>query len=126
MELASVHQLDVACEDSIRAFRTSCVEGQLGGRVDILFNNAAVCLEGADSAVLDDTLAVNFFGAIGVMQACLPASCGPDATVVWVSSGDGELCFLGSKWQRILSQASTVEVGLCMCLPYVYVAETRR
>lgn len=88
-----------------------------------MFNNAAVCFEGRDSAVVDHTLAVNVFGAVDVMKACLPAMCGHEATVVWVSSGDGELCFLGSKWQGILREASTVEVGTCI-LNVRFVAET--
>ena len=31
-------------------------------------------------------------------------------TVVWVSSGDGELCFIGRKWRRILERAESLEV----------------
>lgn len=131
-ERASFHHLDVECPDSIRAFQTECVEaeGQLAGRVDVLINNAGVCLEGTDKTAVRDTLAVNFFGALGVMEACLPSMMmvcpdpaaagasgdgggrrGATATVVWISSGDGELCYLGSKWQRLLSEASTFEVG---------------
>ncbi|CAN0483807.1 unnamed protein product [Ectocarpus sp. 8 AP-2014] len=31
-------------------------------------------------------------------------------TVVWISSGDGELCFLGSKWRGLLAEAQSLEV----------------
>ncbi|CAN0089298.1 unnamed protein product, partial [Hapterophycus canaliculatus] len=140
---ASVHVLDVSCDRSIEAFRKGCVDGHLGGRVNFLFNNAGVCLpeEGevgkksrsASAPVMRETLAVNFFGALKVVEACLPALTaartmvhggkekgGPatltevDAatavmtsltlpTVVWISSGEGELCFLGSKWRGLLA-----------------------
>lgn len=78
-----------------------------------------MCLEGTGGGVLNSTLAVNFFGALDVMEACLPAMrLDPaenheersGATVVWVSSGDGELCFLGGKWRKILGEACTLEV----------------
>lgn len=105
--------MDVTCVDSLGKFRDVCVNGELGGKVDLLFNNAGVCLPGADSAVLEETLAVNFYGALGVMEACLPAMKDSTVlipTVVWVSSGDGELCYLGSKWQGLLGDADSVEV----------------
>lgn len=125
--LASVHPLDVTNPQSVDRFQRSCVRDYLGGKVDILFNNAGVCLQGQGHAVLESTLGVNFFGALRVIEACLPALKGMNpsvlacdvpvrqdlgsATVVWITSGDGELCFLGSKWQAILEQASCVEVG---------------
>ena len=214
---ASVYPLDVTSAASLTDFRENCVEAGLGGKVDILFNNAGVCLAGGGGAILEKTLAVNFFGALGVVEACLPAVAGAtgsahdrtisvdskikgsgnsssntntdissntntninansntnsntnanptmnanananintntntntdtrthtstntnantntntDAntntynntntntntnkptsmTVVWVSSGDGELCFIGSKWRRILERAESLEV----------------
>lgn len=96
---------------------------------------------GATSAgILRETLAVNFFGALGVADACLPAlmsaATTPTAidagvattavtgkstsaavmmppappTVVWISSGEGELCFLGAKWRSLLAKAESLEV----------------
>lgn len=92
----------------------TCVKGTLDGKVDVLFNNAAVCLSGSGSSVLEETLAVNFYGALGVIEACLPAMAGGASsvgpTVVWVSSGEGELCFLSNKWQELLGQADSVKV----------------
>lgn len=147
--LASFFRLDVTCSTSVKAFRKDCINGHLGGRVDILFNNAGVCFPEQDgngpqnraaaASILRETLAVNFFGALEVVEACLPAlqAAAPmvarkgkkkDAlmledtgatstmkslkppTVVWISSGDGELCFLGSKWRGLLAEAQSLEV----------------
>lgn len=137
---ASVHELDVTCPASLRNFRETCINDHLKGKVDVLFNNAGVCLAGSDRVVLEHTLGVNFYGALRVMEECLPAmvhetGCEPviytsstvdagaagatgatatatatAATVVWVSSGDGELCFLGSKWRGLLEGADSLEV----------------
>lgn len=161
--LASVHPLDVSCPESLESFRESCVDGKLGGRVDILFNNAGVCLAedgeneenarcpGATAAgVLRETLAVNFFGALAVADACMPAlisaASAPTvveagmattaeqttfaavtmprapSTVVWISSGEGELCFLGAKWRKLLGSAESLEV----CVPAVVLATVLR
>lgn len=153
--LASVHPLDVSCPRSLEFFRENCVNGHLGGRVDLLFNNAGVCLvedgenEGnghitvaAAAGIIRETLAVNFFGALAVADACMPALMSAAATptaveagmtttseestsaavttplisptVVWISSGEGELCFLGAKWRRLLANAESLEVW-CAC-----------
>lgn len=111
---ACFHRLDVTCTRSLETFVETCVKGTLDGKVDVLFNNAAVCLSGSGSSVLEETLAVNFYGALGVIEACLPAMAGGASsvgpTVVWVSSGEGELCFLSNKWQELLGQADSVKV----------------
>lgn len=91
-----------------------------------MFNNAGVCVVGSDRVVLEHNLDVNFYGALRVMEECLPAmtygrsgvksavgtstATTAATTVVWVSSGDGELCFLGSKWRRLLGGAESLEV----------------
>ncbi|CAB1101618.1 unnamed protein product [Ectocarpus sp. CCAP 1310/34] len=146
--LASFFPIDVTCPRSVEAFREDCVNGHLGGRVDILFNNAGVCFPEKDrkgpqnraaaAGILRETLAVNFFGALEVVEACMPAleaaalmvaqkekkkaglmlegngitstmkSLKPP-TVVWISSGDGELCFLGGKWRGLLAEAQSLE-----------------
>eukprot|EP00903_Cladosiphon_okamuranus_P010164 g9624.t1 len=149
-ELAAVYQLDVTCPRSLESFREKCVDGHLGGKVDILFNNAGVCLAedvengtkthssvATAAGILRETFAVNFFGALGVAEACMPAlmsiAATPTAveagistteensgfaavvmpltppTIVWVSSGEGELCFLGAKWRRLLANAASLE-----------------
>ncbi len=40
--------------------------------IDVLVNNAAVSLDGFDGAVVRQTLAVNFFGALNLTEALLP------------------------------------------------------
>ncbi|CAN0555025.1 unnamed protein product, partial [Ectocarpus sp. 12 AP-2014] len=81
--LASFFPIDVTCPRSVEAFREDCVNGHLGGRVDILFNNAGVCFPEQDgngpqnnraaaAKILRETLAVNFFGALEVVEACMP------------------------------------------------------
>ncbi|CAN0526734.1 unnamed protein product [Ectocarpus sp. 12 AP-2014] len=147
--LASFFPIDVTCPRSVEAFREDCVNGHLGGRVDILFNNAGVCFPEQDgngpqnnraaaAGILRETLAVNFFGALEVVEACIPAlqAAAPmvarkekkktalmlegnevtstmkslkPPTVVWISSGDGELCFLGGKWRGLLAEAQSLE-----------------
>lgn len=153
--LASFFPLDVTYPRSVEAFREDCVNGHLGGRVDILFNNAGVCFPEQDgngpqnnraaaARILRETLAVNFFGALEVVEACMPAlqAAAPmvarkekkkaalmledngatstmkslkPPTVVWISSGDGELCFLGSKWRGLLAEAQSLEVTGVQC-----------
>jgi NAD(P)-dependent dehydrogenase (short-subunit alcohol dehydrogenase family) len=83
----------------------------------LIFNNAAVCLPGSSAETLRRTFAVNFFGAMRIQAALLPlmaAAAGADAhsdavrSIVHVSSGDGELCLLGSRLQRALAAAESV------------------
>ncbi len=55
-----------------------------------LINNAGISLDGFDGAVVRETLAVNFFGALGVSEALLPLI-DDGGAIVMVSSGMGEL-----------------------------------
>ncbi len=61
-----------------------------GRSIDVLINNAAVSLDGFDSAVVRQTLAANFFGALALTEALLPLMTDGGA-IVMVSSGMGEL-----------------------------------
>jgi NAD(P)-dependent dehydrogenase (short-subunit alcohol dehydrogenase family) len=58
--------------------------------LDVLVNNAAVALNGFDSDVVRETLAVNFYGAMHLTDA-LTAKIAAGGTIVNVSSGMGEL-----------------------------------
>jgi NAD(P)-dependent dehydrogenase (short-subunit alcohol dehydrogenase family) len=55
-----------------------------------LVNNAGASFDGFDSGVVDRTLDVNFRGPVRVTEALLPRLA-PDASIVMVSSGMGEL-----------------------------------
>ena len=61
-----------------------------GRKIDVLINNAAVSMNGFDSRVVEQTLAVNFFGALNVTGALLPIVADGGA-IVMVASGMGEL-----------------------------------
>jgi NAD(P)-dependent dehydrogenase (short-subunit alcohol dehydrogenase family) len=67
--------------------------------LDVLINNAAVALNGFDSAVVRETMAVNFFGVMHLTEALLPGI--PDGgAIVNVSSGMGELRAYSRPLQR--------------------------
>eukprot|EP00611_Tribonema_gayanum_P016535 TRINITY_DN287_c0_g1_i2.p1 TRINITY_DN287_c0_g1~~TRINITY_DN287_c0_g1_i2.p1 ORF type:complete len:248 (+),score=22.99 TRINITY_DN287_c0_g1_i2:39-782(+) len=101
--------LDVSSPDSIKHFATQCVPTLPSGSLTAVFNNAGVCLSGADIATLQHSLDVNFYGPLCVMEACLPFM-DEEGVVVNVSSGDGELLWLNSDIAEALRQAQTVQV----------------
>lgn len=82
------HALDVTSAASIAALAADLARE--GGRLDLLVNNAGMSMEGFDSEVVRETLAVNFFGALKVTEALLPLIADSGA-IVMVSSGMGEL-----------------------------------
>lgn len=65
------------------------------GRVDTLVNNAGVLIDGFDGRVAKQTIDVNFSGPMRVTDAFLPML-SPDASIVMVSSGLGELSCLSA------------------------------
>lgn len=81
-------QLDVTNEASVQA----CAEHARAelGPLHALVNNAGISMKGFDAAVVEGTLAVNFFGALRVTQALAPLLV-DGGNVVMVSSGMGEL-----------------------------------
>ena len=81
-------RLDVTSAEDIAALADAL--RREGRRLDGLINNAAVSLDGFNSAVVRDTLAVNFFGALDLTEALLP-QIGDGGVIVMVSSGMGEL-----------------------------------
>ncbi len=81
-------KLDVTSADDIAALAASLKAD--GRTLDVLVNNAAVSLNGFDAQVVRQTLAANFFGAMNVTDALL-GLLPDDGTIVFVSSGMGEL-----------------------------------
>ena len=86
------HQLDVTDPGSIAAVAKD-LPG-LTSRLDVLVNNAGVGHEGSDFESLKHTIEVNYFGPRDVTDALLPFL-HPGGRVVMVSSGLGELAYLG-------------------------------
>ncbi|TNF26615.1 MAG: SDR family NAD(P)-dependent oxidoreductase [Deltaproteobacteria bacterium] len=60
--------VDVTAEDAGARLFAAVPDG-----VDVVVNNAAVLLDGFDVEVVDRTLAVNWYGAVRVAEALLPA-----------------------------------------------------
>jgi NAD(P)-dependent dehydrogenase (short-subunit alcohol dehydrogenase family) len=81
-------KLNVTSADDIAALAASLAAE--GRTLDVLVNNAAVSLNGFDAEVVRQTLAVNFFGAMNVTDV-LKDLIANDGTIVFVSSGMGEL-----------------------------------
>lgn len=79
--------LDVSSAPSVAELAEALRAGPM---IDALVNNAAVSLRGFDENVARTTLDVNYRGAVRVTDALLPL-CAPDAKLVMVSSGMGEL-----------------------------------
>ena len=81
--------LDVQCGASIAVFGDYC-ERALGGRIDLLINNAAVCEEGWSAEVVGRTLRTNVLGPRALtarLQPCLAraaaaAGSGPESELL--------------------------------------------
>src|SRR5436190_22449047 len=86
------HQLDITDRESIAALAGDMP--RLAPRLDVLVNNAGVGSWGADRAASAHTIAVNYFGSRDVTDALLPFV-PRGGRVVMVSSGMGELSYLG-------------------------------
>ena len=86
------HQLDITDGESISALAGDLP--RLAPRLDVLVNNAGVGSWGADRAASARTIAVNYFGSRDVTDALLPFI-PRGGRVVMVSSGMGELSYLG-------------------------------
>jgi NAD(P)-dependent dehydrogenase (short-subunit alcohol dehydrogenase family) len=80
-------QLDIEDPESIERLAAE-LEGQ--PPLDALVNNAGIALDGFDENVANRTIDVNYRGAVRVTDALLPRLA-PDANIVMVSSGAGEL-----------------------------------
>ncbi len=80
-------ELDIENPESIERLAAE-LEGQ--PPLDALVNNAGIALEGFDENVANRTIDVNYRGAVRVTDALL-SRLAPDANIVMVSSGAGEL-----------------------------------
>lgn len=100
-------QLDVTAQDEIDAL-AAYIEKKYG-RLDLLINNAGILIDsedGASSSIRDAgierierTFAVNTLGPIRLVNALLPLmETVPDARIVNVSSGMGQLCDMGGSF----------------------------
>jgi carbonyl reductase 1 len=88
--------LDVSDDASIDRFVESLDRSR---GVDALVNNAGVALDGFDADVVRETLRVNLVGVIHLTDRLLPFF-RPDARIVMLSSGMGELSVIPSKALR--------------------------
>lgn len=101
--------LDVADDASIDRFVASLDRAR---GVDILVNNAGVALDGFDADIAQKTLRVNLVGAMHLTDRILPLL-RPDARIVMLSSGMGELSVIASRAVRErLSSPSLDRAGL--------------
>ena len=75
----------------------------------VLFNNAAVCLEGIDHPSLQESIQTNaIFPAYLAQQVVENIGSEQNVTVVNVSSGDGELVFLNSEIRAQIESVASV------------------
>jgi NAD(P)-dependent dehydrogenase (short-subunit alcohol dehydrogenase family) len=88
----SFHRLDVTSAVDIAVLADDLAREGRG--LDVLVNNAAVSLDGFNSEVVRDTLAVNFFGVLDLTEALLPVI-NDGGAIAMVSSGMGELGVYG-------------------------------
>ena len=105
---ASFQVLDVTDPDSIAAIAAR-LEGE--GGLDVLVNNAGVSLDGFDASVARRTLDVNFAGMMRLTDRLLPLL-RPDARIVMVSSGMGDVSSLGAALRKEILSPSLDRAGL--------------
>lgn len=100
----------VLLDVTVRAHRDALVQTMrdAGSGLDVLINNAGVSLDGFNPQVVQNTLAVNYFGAKHVTEAVREFLL-PGAAVVMVSSGLGALSALSPELRsRFLAPDLTV------------------
>ena len=100
-------KLDVTRADDIAALAASV---QAAG-LDVLVNNAGASFDGFDAGVAARTLDTNFFGAMHLTDALLPAM-RPGARVVMVSSGMGTLSGVGRELRARFEDPALDRKGL--------------
>lgn len=83
-----MERLDVSSESSIRELGQGLAKR--GTQLDVLVNSAGIAMKGFDAEVAEQTLRVNFLGALLVTEALLPLM-HAGSRIVMVSSALGEL-----------------------------------
>jgi NAD(P)-dependent dehydrogenase (short-subunit alcohol dehydrogenase family) len=99
-------ELDVTRPEHIDALAARLDDG-----LDVLVNNAGISMRGFDASVARKTLDVNFFGAMHVTDALVPAM-RAGGRVVMVSSGLGDISCVSSALRDRLLDASLDERAL--------------
>ena len=107
-EGASFHALDVTDAGSIAAIAAR-LEGE--GGLDVLVNNAGASFDGFDASVARRTLDVNFTGMMRLTDRLLPLL-RPNARIVMVSSGMGDVSGLGTALRQDVMKPSLDRAGL--------------
>ncbi|HEX3598202.1 MAG TPA: SDR family NAD(P)-dependent oxidoreductase [Polyangiaceae bacterium] len=93
-----VHEsCDVADDGSVAALAERLAAR--GEALDVLVNNAGISMRGFDASVAEQTIAVNFTGALRVTDMLGPAI-RDDGRIVMVSSGMGELSALSPELRK--------------------------
>ncbi|GJQ10382.1 hypothetical protein GpartN1_g2173.t1 [Galdieria partita] len=110
--------LDLLCLESVQRFLLFLEDNY--GRLDILVNSAAVCLQGSDIFALQESLQTNFWGLAYLTSQLFPfIERAGRSRILNVSSGDGELCFLSSSLSTEIQNCVTLHqlmdfsYGLC-------------
>lgn len=88
VELAA-RELDVTSQDSVDAFAGDMRAAHPDG-IDVLVNNAGIASEGFDAAVVQKTLATNYYGVRRMCLSMIPGMA-PGGRVVNISSMSGKL-----------------------------------
>ena len=110
--------LDVTEPESIAAIAAR-LEGE--GGLDVLVNNAGASFDGFDASVARRTLDVNFTGMMRLTDRLLPLL-RPNARIVMVSSGMGEVSSLGAGLRKEIMSPSLDRAAL-VALTDRFVAE---
>src|SRR5438552_2799923 len=103
------HQLDITDRKSISALVGDVP--RLAPRLEVLVNNAGVGSWGGDRAASAHTIEVNYYGSRDVTDALLPFV-PRGGRVVMVSSGMGELSYLGRELQSKFADPALTRPGL--------------
>lgn len=110
--------LDVSDDASIDRFVASLDHAR---GVDVLVDNAGVALDGFDAKIARETLRVNLVGAMHLTDRLLPIL-RPDARVVMLSSGMGELSVIPARGVRERFTSPTLDRATLLAITDEFVA----